>query len=109
MKKVILDCDLMRFRNSGLYYYCLYLGDYVQKLLENQGSIQMGYYIPTAERDSFKKKSNIIIEKKYHKFVKPFLWNCDVWHAPFQSGRIIPSKEKYPHVKILLTIHDLNS
>src|SRR4030095_16786354 len=108
MKKVILDCDLMRFRNSGLYYYCLYLGTYVQRTLQQQDEADMGDYIPIAERDSFNKKNNII-EKKYHKFVKPFLWNCDVWHAPFQSGRMVPDKKIDRNVKILLTIHDLNS
>ena len=108
MKKVILDCDLMRFRNSGLYYYCLYLGNYIQTMLGRQHEIDMGYYIPTAERDSFNKKNNII-ERKYHRFVKPFLWNCDVWHAPFQSGRMVPDKKIDRNVKILLTIHDLNS
>src|SRR6185436_20021663 len=108
MKKVILDCDLMRFRNSGLYYYCLYLGTYVQRILQQQDEADMGYYIPIAERDSFNKKNNII-EKKYHKFVKPFLWNCDVWHAPFQSGRMVPDKKIDRNVKVLLTIHDLNS
>jgi glycosyltransferase involved in cell wall biosynthesis len=108
MKKVILDCDLMRFRNSGLYYYCLYLGNYVQRILDQLGEADMGYYIPIAERDSFNKKNNII-ERKYHKFVKPFLWNCDVWHAPFQSGRIVPGKRIDRNVKVLLTIHDLNS
>jgi glycosyltransferase involved in cell wall biosynthesis len=109
MKRIILDCDLMRFRHSGLYYYCLYLGNYVQKFLENQGDMNMGYYIPTTERNSFDKTENNILEKKYHRFFKPFLWNCRVWHAPFQSGRILPSRHKHPNVKILLTIHDLNS
>jgi glycosyltransferase involved in cell wall biosynthesis len=108
MMEIILDCDLMRHPNSGLYHYCLNLGNHVQKSLEGQGSIKMGYYIPISEKDSFEKKENTIIEKKFHKFFKPFLWNCRVWHAPFQSGRMIPDKQKNKNVKVLLTIHDLN-
>jgi glycosyltransferase involved in cell wall biosynthesis len=108
MKEIILDCDLMRHPNSGLYHYCLNLGNYVQRALESQSEITMKYYIPPAEVNTFEKKENNIGEKKYHKFFKPFLWNCSVWHAPFQSGRVIPDRKKNKNVKVLLTIHDLN-
>lgn len=107
--RIILDCDLMRFPNSGLYYHCVHLGNHVQKLLEERGEGRMGYYIPNREANVFARPENAIIEKKFHRFFKPFLWNCRVWHAPFQSGRIVPDKQKHPHVKVLLTIHDLNA
>ena len=106
MYKIILDCDLMRYRDSGLYHYCLNLGTYVKRILdkENEGSI--GFYVPAAEREAFGSDAICIIEKKWHqKFLKPFLWDCDIWHAPFQSGRIVPANKR---IKILLTIHDLN-
>jgi len=107
--KIILDCDLMRYPNSGLYYYCLNLGNAVQRALEKRSGLKMGYYIPTFDARVFEKNENCIQEKKYHQFLKPFLWNCGVWHAPFQSGRMIPDKRYNRNVKILLTIHDLNS
>jgi len=106
--EIILDCDLMRHPNSGLYHYCLNLGTHVQHLLEEKGKIKMGYYVPVEEKNSFDKTENTIIEKKYHKIIKPFLWNCRVWHAPFQSGRMVPDRKKNKNVKVLLTIHDLN-
>lgn len=81
----------------------------MQKFLESHENVKMGCYIPITERDSFDKAENNIIERKYHRLFKPFLWNCRVWHAPFQSGRILPNKDKHLNVKILLTIHDLNS
>jgi glycosyltransferase involved in cell wall biosynthesis len=65
----------------------------------------ISFYVPPAEATTFAK--NVIIERKWHhKFSKPFLWGCKIWHAPFQSGRIIPMKNK--NIKVLLTIHDLN-
>lgn len=107
MYKVILDCDLMRYRDSGLYHYCLNLGTYVKKALEKEEDGRISFYIPAAEKQSFGPDSSCIIEKKWHhKFLKPFLWDCDIWHAPFQSGRIVPAYGK--KIKILLTIHDLN-
>jgi glycosyltransferase involved in cell wall biosynthesis len=109
MKEIILDCDLMRFRNSGLYHYCLNLGNYVQRLLNEQRELKMRYYVPPAEANAFEKRANTIVEKKYHKFFRPFLHQCRVWHAPFQSGRVFPDKRRHRHLKVLLTIHDLNA
>ncbi len=108
MYKIILDCDLMRYRDSGLYHYCLNLGRYVKKALEKEQEGRISFYVPAAEKRSFGEDADCIAEKKWHeKLFKPFLWDCDIWHAPFQSGRIIiPQKNR--KIKILLTIHDLN-
>ncbi len=105
MARIILDCDLMRHRHSGLYHYCLNLGNYVNRQFSTEGVDPLSFYVPPAEAATF--NENIIVERKWHhKFSKPFLWNCKIWHAPFQSGRIIPMKNK--NIKVLLTIHDLN-
>lgn len=107
MAKIILDCDLMKHRNSGLYQYCLNVGNYVDHLLKEQHSKdKIQYYLPAAEMNTFDTNQNNIVEKKRHKIISPFLWDCDIWHAPFQSGRIVPIKNK--KIKVLLTIHDLN-
>lgn len=67
----------------------------------------MSFYVPKQESDSFEEPGSCITERKWHhKLFKPFLWNCAIWHAPFQSGRIIPVHDK--KIKVLLTIHDLN-
>lgn len=106
MNKIILDCDLMRYRNTGLYHYCLNLGNYVNRELASQGGDLMKFYVPGREEFAFSDHSNVIVERKYHKFFKPFLFGCRIWHAPFQSGRLVPVKDK--SVKVVLTIHDLN-
>jgi glycosyltransferase involved in cell wall biosynthesis len=104
MQKIILDCDLMRYPNSGLYHYCLNLGNYVTEALLKEAKESLSFYIPENVKNVFAK--NEIVEKKWHhKFFKPFLWDCDLWHAPFQSGRVLASNKK---TKVLLTIHDLN-
>ncbi|MEP7164201.1 MAG: glycosyltransferase family 1 protein [Ferruginibacter sp.] len=107
MAKIILDCELMKHRNSGLYQYCLNIGNYVNRALEQNGSgDKIRYYIPSKEVNAFDNSGQYIVENKYHKIIKPFLWDCDIWHAPFQSGRMVPlNNEK---VKVILTIHDLN-
>lgn len=94
----------MKYPHSGLYHYCLNLGMYVSPLLEKDESMQ--FYVPFSDKNPFGDKRQLIIERKRHKFFKPFLWNCKVWHAPFQSGRILP--KRHHGLKVLLTIHDLN-
>jgi glycosyltransferase involved in cell wall biosynthesis len=107
MKKIILDCSLMRYRNSGLYYYCLNLGLSIKKLLDKDQEEKISFYVPSAEIDSFREYSDCVIERRWrHKLLKPASFDCDVWHAPFQSGRILAKKNS--RTKILLTIHDLN-
>src|SRR5215217_6200596 len=106
MGAIMLDCDLMRFPNSGLYHYCLNLGLHVNELLAEQGQSKMQFYVPRNAKKSFDDGNKVIVEHKYHRFFKPFLLDCKIWHAPFQSGRIIPQREK--SVRVVLTIHDLN-
>ncbi|MCK8493840.1 glycosyltransferase family 4 protein [Spirosoma sp. RP8] len=108
MSRIILDCELMKFPHSGLYQYCQNLGEHVNKLLaeENQPFMQM--YIPPRKKLTLPWEPYHLVEQKWHKLVKPFLRSCQVWHAPFQSGRIVPNKRLYPAIKVVLTIHDLN-
>ncbi len=108
MNEVILDCDLMRHPNSGLYYYCLNLGNYLQSNLSNSGQIKLRQYVPRSVAGAFQSNHHNIVERRLHKYYRPFLNQCRIWHAPFQAGRILPDRRRYPNTKVLLTIHDLN-
>lgn len=108
-KRIILDCDLMKHPHSGLYHYCLNLGTEIRELLKNDEMLEVAFYIPPAEKNSFGADAKTIVEKKrFWNFLNPVTKDCSVWHAPFQSGRILPDRRKHPGIKILLTIHDLN-
>lgn len=106
---IILDCDLMRYRNTGLYHYCLNIGMQINAIFQQQAEPLMKLYVPPAEADSFGNPQITIVEKPWHRFVKPFLWDCRIWHAPFQSGRMLPDRKKHRSCKVVLTIHDLNA
>lgn len=109
MSKIILDCDLMRHPNSGLYQYCLNLGNEVEEVIQKSyPDLSIRYYVPPAEKDAFAKSKYCIVEenKLLNRLFRPFLLDCDVWHAPFQSGRILPKPGG--RTKVVLTIHDLN-
>jgi glycosyltransferase involved in cell wall biosynthesis len=107
--KIILDCDLMKYPHSGLYHYCLNLGKQVQKLIDEENAGSISFYVPPGEKNTFGTNAKSIVERKsIWNFFNPVLKKCNIWHAPFQSGRIFPDKKKYPGIKVLLTIHDLN-
>ena len=106
MGRYILDCELMKTPDSGLYYYCLNLGQAMNEIQRQKGEKPVYFYVPPQEAKAFDDPSNTIVEKPVHKFFRPFLFDCKVWHRPFQSGRIIPPKMNA--ARVLLTIHDLN-
>ncbi len=108
MSRIILDCDLMKFPHSGLYQYCQNLGGHINQLLTETNQPLMQMYLPPQKKLVLPYKPYHLIEHKWHKLIQPFLRNCRVWHAPFQSGRILPNKKRFPRLKVVLTIHDLN-
>lgn len=107
MSRIIFDCNLMKFPHTGLYHYCQNLGENINKLLADDNQPFMRMYLPP-KKLVLSPKPYHLIEQKWHKFFQPFLLDCRVWHAPFQSGRILPDKKRCPKLKIVLTIHDLN-
>jgi len=68
----------------------------------------MSLYLPSGHILPYDNTCHII-EKEWHRYWKPFLSDCGIWHAPFQSGRILPDARSHKQVKVVLTIHDLNS
>ena len=108
MSSIILDCGLMKFPNSGLYYYCLNMGIEVNKLLQKKQQPPLRMYLPRHKYLLQPPEHHQIIERKWQRLWKPFLEGCRVWHAPFQSGRIIPGRDRNRSTNVLLTVHDLN-
>ena len=107
MSRIILDCELMKYPNTGLYHYCLNLGVHLQKAVQksNKGD-KILYYIPPSEAESFPMRRRSIVQNAMHKVFNPFLWVSDIWHATFQGTRIMPLRHR--RIKVVLTIHDLN-
>lgn len=118
-KRIILDCEQLKHKNTGLFYYTFNLGKELQSLLDGSAGESIEFYgneqdlqvmrahhiLPehTWETDKVK----MLIEPgAAMRFYKKLRGYREVWHAPFQSGRILPKQTD--RLKILLTIHDLN-
>ena len=75
MDGIILDCNLMRYPHSGLYQYCLNVSERVNPILVRQNATGLEMYLPSCEILPFDNTCHII-EKKWHRYWKPFLSNC---------------------------------
>lgn len=98
---VIVDCEKMKYPNTGLFFFCDMLSKALVKECNN--SNDLGFYVPSKYvgrwgKDFYYKKKNL--------FDKICIFNplkCKLWHTTFQLAHYLPVNGK-----ILLTVHDLN-
>jgi len=104
LKKVFVDCERMKYPHTGLYYFCLHLGQALLKQVEaNKEDIM--FYLPKTEEEAFGKEANYMLQHFMHKHLFPKISKGAIWHCTFQGSNYIPSNKK---VRIILTVHDLN-
>jgi glycosyltransferase involved in cell wall biosynthesis len=105
MKKraIVLDCDRMKFANTGLYHYCLQLGLALKKQINNEIE-SLSYYVRAENINILGEDEHYIIQHSLDKFHMPTK-NIDLWHCTFQVSNYFPFRKK---IKIVYTIHDLN-
>ncbi len=105
MNRIIFDCERMKYDYTGLYHYCLNLGNHIQKHL-NPANEEITFYNPSGTELLFGENSRHIIQTELHKFRLPKLDKFTIWHATYQDSYYIPFKNK--KIKVILSVHDLN-
>lgn len=96
---VIIDCEKMKYPNTGLFFFCDMLSKAIADKCNNPK--ELGFYVPQKYigrwgKDYYYKKK-IFLDKIC-------LYNPHkLWHTTFQLAHYIPFNSK-----ILLTVHDLN-
>jgi glycosyltransferase involved in cell wall biosynthesis len=95
----------MKYENTGLYHYCLNLGNHIGKFV-NPKTEELTFYSPYGSECLFDKKFSYIIQTELHKFRLPALKDYKVWHATYQDSYYLPFRDK--NIKVVLSIHDLN-
>ena len=98
---IIIDCEKMKYPNTGLFFFCDML---VRSLInENHGEFDLGFYVPGRYKgrwgESFYYKKKCLLDKIA--VVSPA--KCQLWHTTFQLAHYVPCNGK-----VLLTVHDLN-
>lgn len=103
-KKIVLDCERMKYANTGLYHYCLNLGLALQHNLDIENE-SLYLYVRQKTNAAFNKDFNFINQHALHKFFMPMKKEYSVWHCTYQSSNYFPFTKKVP---VVLTVHDLN-
>ncbi|MBK7559826.1 MAG: glycosyltransferase family 4 protein [Chitinophagaceae bacterium] len=105
MKRIIFDCERMKHENTGLYHYCLNLGNHLSKFTA-PGMEALTLYSPPGKKYLFGKNTDHISQTELHKIRMPALQPYTIWHAAYQDSYYLPFRNK--NIKVVLSVHDLN-
>lgn len=103
-QRIVFDCERMKYQNTGLFSYCMSLGQHIRKNLD--ASEEIAFYIPPTAVNSFGTSHDYLLQHSLQKFYMPPTGRFDIWHCNFQLSRYVPKRNK--RIKVVLTIHDLN-
>lgn len=101
--ELIIDCDKMKARNTGLHYYCLHLVNALSRKAKEEDEA-VTVFAPKRVDTYF---ANDVVKMHKQPWNKYWLYipsRYKVWHQTFQLGKYFPASRQ----KVVLTIHDLN-
>jgi glycosyltransferase involved in cell wall biosynthesis len=101
--RIALDCERMKYGHTGLFEYCLQLGNALKRL--KAPADEIAFYLNPSLEQHFQTGDKFISQNSFQKFIFPKVDNIDIWHTTYQLSRYIPKSKT---VKRVLTIHDLN-
>lgn len=102
MKKIIVDCERMKHKYTGLYSFCKQLSLGLIKI--KHADEQLNLFVPQNEIGFAGNNVHYIKQNSWQKFYLPGMDKYNVWHCTYQLSDYYP-----PHTtKVVLTIHDLN-
>lgn len=101
---ILFDCEKMRYPNTGVFYFCLNLGNALLKA-HNSNNERLNFYIPQSHTAAFGREACYMHHKSWHKFFNPVAHKMDIWHCTYQLSKYLPKNKK---TKKIITVHDLN-
>ena len=104
MNKVLIDCERTKYPNTGLFHFCLNLGNELLKQT-NPAQEELFFYLPGARQQLFGNNTNCVLQHPLHKFFQSGTHKFQIWHSAYQNSRYKPFN---PATKVVLTVHDLN-
>ncbi|RXK86266.1 glycosyltransferase family 4 protein [Filimonas effusa] len=105
MKKIVFDCERMKYASTGLYHFSLNLGSALMKKAI-EGEEALTFFVPPNAIGAFGKDLSYLKQHSLQKLYLPSLKEFDIWHATYQSSDYVPRRNK--KIKVVLSIHDLN-
>jgi len=104
MNNVLLDCERTKYPNTGLFQFCLQLGNELIKQHDPQRE-SLFFYLPPEQRQLFGSNQQVVPQHHLHKFFQFGTGKFQVWHNTFQNSNYKPYNHK---TRVVLTVNDLN-
>ncbi|MEC5148063.1 glycosyltransferase family 1 protein [Chitinophaga sp. 212800010-3] len=102
MPRFVIDCERLKYPNTGLYTYCYELGRSLLQIVSPPEELY--FYLPDKKITAFDGELSYR-QKLWHKLWMPYSKDIQLWHTAYQSSGYYPRSRD---VKMVLTIHDLN-
>lgn len=111
MKSILVDCERMKYPNTGPYHVCWHLGQSLLKIKSEDENFS--FLVPPNLEGVFGDQAEYVKTKLINKLYLPWSQSrfmrgtnkFDVWHMTYQSTMYCPFSHK---TKVVLTILDLN-
>jgi glycosyltransferase involved in cell wall biosynthesis len=104
MHRIVFDCEPTKNPFSGLYQFCLQLGNTLLEQIDT-ATEELHFYVPASQQQLFGSGRNYVKHHGWHKFFLPGTGKFNIWHSAIQNSPYRPPANK---VKMVLTINDLN-
>jgi len=101
--KIIFDAERMKYPHTGLYHFCLNLGNAIVDQCPKDK--ELFFYLNAKMPKIFGPDRQYIDQYSLQKFFMPRLRNFSIWHSTFQLTSYLP---RHKSLKVVSTIHDLN-
>lgn len=103
--QIIFDAERMRYPNTGLFHYCLHLGDKLVNIAHEEAHNAMLKIYCSKDSQVFDNHASYLRFCPLQKFIFPSLAAGTIWHSNFQLTNYMPTSRK---IKKVITVHDLN-
>lgn len=99
---IIIDCERMKHKDTGLYHYCRELS---LAMIKQPKNFTIDFYVPASAIGFVNAPAIYQQQRWWHKMINPVASKYKAWHCTYQSSNYFPLNSR---VKKILTIHDLN-
>ncbi len=104
MNRILIDCERTKHPHTGLFHFCLQLGNALIRQVDRSRE-KLIFYVPRGQRSLFGLGEDYFFHRDFHKLWIPRTRSFNVWHCTWQNSRLLPPPGD---TRVVLTIHDLN-
>lgn len=100
---VLLDCERMKYPNTGLYTFCDKYSEALTHIKADED--KLSYYVAPNVGKFRGEEPQYIQQRLIDKLFPIYVKDLDIWHSSYQLAKYTGGNKRTKHV---LTVHDLN-